>query len=1381
MRKSSNNPRRFYFFLILDPKPIAHIQFTQLFGLEPQGWGNMTKKLVCAAVALLCLVLSVNGFGQSINASVGGTVADPSKALIPGVTITATNTGTGIANTTVTNESGAYNFPALQPGTYKLSAELPGFQTQTFTDVQLGGAQQVTLNFTLQVAAAAGQNVEVTVAAATTSNSIGTVLPEYKIRDLPSLTGNVFNLVANMPGVQRDGSGTFGYMAGGRLGDVNATRDGINVNDGRYENGAWSTVYTSPDMVEEVKVIVAPVDAETSRGNGQVSMVTRSGTNQYRGSVSWSNHNSALDANNWFNNQNGVGKSFDNRNLYSARLSGPILKNKTFFFLLFSGQRDLKKTQAAGLTWTDMARTGIIRYWPGVDNQNASGANPGVDLNGNPRTPNNATGLLSAIGLFGTCNYQGQLVPNCKVYNDTLGRTISTVPFIQETLKRMPSPNQFTSNGNLTGDGLNTAIVRFVRRQDGLDLTNGNGDEVNRDQYNARIDHNFNSKHKISLIGTQEHTWGTATQAGLRAWPDGFDGLAVKRPVVYSIQVSSTLSNTMLNQLRMGKSGSNNWQWGPADRGDETGAEVRKLLYYAQGSRGVPIGTFTYATDTNAGAIVPFATKGQFGRWREGINPRWSIGDDLSWTVRKHAFKGGMEWRRTESNGFNDSNNTPVATFGAGSNPAVLDSTAAGGGFTGLTTNSANTAKAFLYNLSGQISTVNQAFGVLSATDTVLRPSPDVPNNRHWNYQNEMSAYFKDDWKFRPDLTINLGIHWEWYGQPYEHNGLAARVVGDESSFLNVQCAGTLGVAGTATGCTNLTQVQFVGKNSTHPDVGVNLKGNDYKSFAPSVGIAWNVPEWLGKGKTVLRAGYGMAYSGALRNFITVDSTINTVPGINLISNGAGLTWNAPTATSAAGLTTLANLTLPIPLPTGTATSSPFPITSTTRNIGITQLNYDNPYTQNWNLEIQREVAKNTTVEIRYVGTKGSKLLGNLNINDLYLVQKDNALAMYSAFDAARTGGESALLNQLFNGVALTGTCTGGSTCTGAQILRTNTTTRADLANGSYGSLLNRINTTLQYTGGPTDAGSILRRNGFPDNFLTPNPQYSTINLNGNNQNSTYHSLNLQLTRRLSNGFTATTTYIWSKAMGEVGTSPDPNDRSLVKSLQAVDHKHQLSSNGSYELPFGTGHFLFANAPGWAQNIVGKWQLGGIMNFNTGAPLAFTSTVNPLTNSGGRPIAVASLPQGTVTKLGNAVTFFNGYSIVTDPGLSQASPTCAPAGVTTTTNCNGMLAGYNLTAVQDPSGKLVLVNPGPTQTGGLPVVRGPKSLNFDMNLVKRIRITETKTFEFRIDAVNVLNHANFAAPNVSIDSTNFGRITALNTELVGNGMRSFIVNTRLNF
>src|SRR5262245_52860064 len=393
----------------------------------------MRRKSTYAIAALLCVLVSLNGFAQgTVNATVGGTVSDSSGALIPGVTVSATNVGTGIVNTVVTNESGAYNFASLQPGTYKITAELPGFQTQTFTEVQLGGAQQVRLNFTLQVGAAAGTNVEVTIAAdtvlATSSNSIGTVLPEYKVRDLPTVAANVFNLVQNMPGVQRSSNGTFGYMAGGRLGDVNATRDGVNVNDGRYENGAWSVIYTSPDMVEEVKVVVAPVDAETARGNGQVSLVSRSGTNQYRGSVSWSNHNSALDANDWFNNFNGVGRSYDNRNQYSARLGGPIKKNKTFFFALFTGQRDLKKNQASGTTLTDYAKAGIFRYWPGADPANANNTNPSVDALGNPVRPSGATGDLAANGLFGTCNYRGAAVPNCKVFNDALRPSISVHP-----------------------------------------------------------------------------------------------------------------------------------------------------------------------------------------------------------------------------------------------------------------------------------------------------------------------------------------------------------------------------------------------------------------------------------------------------------------------------------------------------------------------------------------------------------------------------------------------------------------------------------------------------------------------------------------------------------------------------------------------------------------------------------------------------------------------------------------------------------------------------------------------------------------------------------------------------------------------------------------
>src|SRR3989454_2666407 len=349
-------------------------------------------KRLFVPVTLLCLCLSAYAFAQTSNATVGGTVSDSTGALIPGVTITTTNTATGIVNTVITNESGAYQFASLQTGNYKITAELGGFQTQTYNNVTLGISQEVRLNFPLQVGSVA-QAVEVTATAdtliATTSSSIGSVLPDHQVRDLPLGGRNVLDLLRTAGGVSNSISGTTsndgatagdsGYFAGGRLSAVNTTRDGFVVSDGRYNHGAFSITYTSPDLVEEVRVITAPVDAEVGRGSGQVQMVTRSGTNQFRGSLFWTNRNSALDASNWFNNFNGAKKDYENRNQFGGRLGrAPIQNQASFFFPVHERRRSFRQNSVGGVV-TPPERQGIFRFFPGADNQNATQNNPAVD------------------------------------------------------------------------------------------------------------------------------------------------------------------------------------------------------------------------------------------------------------------------------------------------------------------------------------------------------------------------------------------------------------------------------------------------------------------------------------------------------------------------------------------------------------------------------------------------------------------------------------------------------------------------------------------------------------------------------------------------------------------------------------------------------------------------------------------------------------------------------------------------------------------------------------------------------------------------------------------------------------------------------------------
>src|SRR5207244_8187026 len=179
---------------------------------ERNNSGESMKRLFLTFV-FLCVWLAIEAFGQSSNARVSGTVNDATGAVLPGVEVKAANNATGVVNTVISNDAGAYNFASLLPGVYTISATLPAFQTQTYRDVTLGNAAQIRLNFSLQVTTVA-TNVEVSVAAdqilLESSSSVGNVLDQNKVVDLPLVSNNVLDLVGVMAGVQVTKDPVFG-------------------------------------------------------------------------------------------------------------------------------------------------------------------------------------------------------------------------------------------------------------------------------------------------------------------------------------------------------------------------------------------------------------------------------------------------------------------------------------------------------------------------------------------------------------------------------------------------------------------------------------------------------------------------------------------------------------------------------------------------------------------------------------------------------------------------------------------------------------------------------------------------------------------------------------------------------------------------------------------------------------------------------------------------------------------------------------------------------------------------------------------------------------------------------------------------------------------
>ncbi len=443
-------------------------------------------------LATLLLLAAPLGFAQT-TATIVGRISDPAGAVVAGAAILVENTGTGLPVKVSTGSGGEYAVPNLVPGPYRVTASAPGFKTRVTDGLALSVNQTARVDITLEVGDVATR-VEVearTPVVQSETSSVGSVVDGNQVAAMPlDGRGSVYSLLSLAPGVQRSGSNPM--VAGGTwVGSTNMTVDGTSNND--IGNERLVGPVPSLDAVAEFKVIANGASAEFGHGGAQVVMITKSGSNEFHGSLFAFNRNRALSAKNFFATQ--LPKPAFNRNEFGGTLGGPVVRNKLFFFGSFEALRLSQAQTAVHAMPTTALKTGNFAGLAALRDPFANG------------TP-----------------FAGNAIPTSRFS-----------PASNELLKFTSDPN-----GPGTGAaGLGNNFTVNLPRLEGIDRYSGRGDYqlTSRDRLTARYYHANNGPFVAPAAGTDK--WGN--------W-GGF-GIATRNLASSYMRV---ISPAMLNEFRFG-------------------------------------------------------------------------------------------------------------------------------------------------------------------------------------------------------------------------------------------------------------------------------------------------------------------------------------------------------------------------------------------------------------------------------------------------------------------------------------------------------------------------------------------------------------------------------------------------------------------------------------------------------------------------------------------------------------------------------------------------------------------------------------------------------------------------------------------------------------
>jgi hypothetical protein len=303
-----------------------------------------------------------------------------------------------------------------------------------------------------------------------------------------------------------------------------------------------------------------------------------------------------------------------------------------------------------------------------------------------------------------------------------------------------------------------------------------------------------------------------------------------------------------------------------------------------------------------------------------------------------------------------------------------------------------------------------------------------------------------------------------------------------------------------------------------------------------------------------------------------------------------------------------------------------------------------------------------------------------------------------------------------------------------------------------------------------------MRFNKFPENFIVTNPQFSNVYMIAGVNSNNYHSMEAQITLRPAHGMTMQSTYTFSKNLGITGavgsTYTNAVDRHADYAVLGDTRIHDFRTNGTFLLPLGPNKLLFGKSTGALARIIEGWQAGWIVNVNSGQPLTLAAQ-SMLYANGTADVAGSFDPKAGKVEFqpgASSGSYFMGGALT-----QIKDPQCFRIATALQNLCT-------LNAVADAkTGGVLFQNPLPGTRGNLSqrVLEGPGRWRFDANMSKSVRITETKSLQFRLDATDVLNHPEPATPIVDINAANFGLITGVNAKSILH--RQFQASLRFNF